>query len=356
MSHLQEFFRIPPGERDHIPAFRIALGVAIPLLVLLGIDRLDLAVYAAFGAFTGIYARFESPRSRTRRQSIAAAVLVVCVGIGALLSSLGASVWVLVVITSLVSGAGAAIALRFRLKPGGSIFFIFATGAVGSIPGGASVPVAMGVAAASALVCIGLGALAHYAGERMPPEKETYVRVGLSPVGKSDLAAHAARFTIAPFIAGVLGTLLIDVLPLLSHSYWAMVAAVAPITPPGRSARLKRGVHRVVGTLLGVIVTAFLLSFPTQPWQLVVWVILLQFLAEIFVLRNYSVALLFITPLALLMTQIGSPHPVPELLASRAIETVIGAVVGMIVVIVGFRSVKRTRAEIDASPHADDDD
>ncbi|WP_169251549.1 FUSC family protein [Brevibacterium sp. 'Marine'] len=356
MSHLQEFFRIPPGERDHIPAFRIALGVAVPLLVLLGIDRLDLAVYAAFGAFTGIYARFESRRSRTRRQSIAAAVLVICVGIGALLSSLGASVWVLVVITSLVSGAGAAIALRFRLKPGGSIFFIFATGAVGSIPGGASVPVAMGVAAASALVCIGLGALAHFAGERMPPEKETYVRVGLSPVGKSDLAAHAARFTIAPFIAGILGTLLIDVLPLLSHSYWAMVAAVAPITPPGRSARLKRGVQRVVGTLLGVIVTAFLLSFPTEAWQLVVWVILLQFLAEIFVLRNYSVALLFITPLALLMTQIGAPHPVPELLASRAIETVIGAAVGMIVVIVGFSHAKKARTEFDASPHVDADD
>ena len=103
-------------------------------------------------------------------------------------------------------------------------------------------------------------------------------------------------------------------------------------------------------------ISAFLLSFPTEAWQLVVWVILLQFLAEIYVLRNYSVALLFITPLALLMTQIGNPHPVAELLASRAIETAIGAVVGMIVVIVGFRNSKRSRADIDASPHADDDD
>ena len=35
------------------------------------IDRLDLAIYAAFGAFTGIYARNESPRSRMLRQSLA---------------------------------------------------------------------------------------------------------------------------------------------------------------------------------------------------------------------------------------------------------------------------------------------
>jgi hypothetical protein len=356
LSHVQEFFRIPPGERDHIPAFRIALGVAIPLLVLLGIDRLDLAVYAAFGAFTGIYARFESPRSRTRRQSIAALVLVICVGIGALLGAADASVWVLIVVTSLVSGVGAAVALRFRLKPGGSIFFIFATGAVGSIPDGASVPVAMAIAAASALVSIGLGAFAHFVGERMPTGQETYVRVGLSPVGKGDLASHALRFTIAPFIAGIAGTLLIDVLPLLSHSYWAMVAAVAPITPPRRSTRLKRGLHRVVGTLGGVVVTSFLLSFPIEAWQLVVWVILLQFLAEIFVLRNYSVALLFITPLALLMTQLGHPQPAAELLTSRAVETVIGVIVGMLVVLIGFRSERKSPAEVGSSPNADDDD
>jgi uncharacterized membrane protein YccC len=356
LSHVQEFFRIPPGERDHIPAFRIALGVAIPLLVLLGIDRLDLAVYAAFGAFTGIYARFESPRSRTRRQSIAAAILVFCVGVGALMSSLHASIWVLIIVTSLVSGFGAATALRFRLKPGGSIFFIFATGAVGSIPNGAPVPVAMGIAAASALLSIGLGAVAHLVGERMPPEKETYVRVGLSPVGKGDLAAHAARFTIAPLIAGIIGTLLIDVLPLLSHSYWAMVAAVAPITPPKRSVRLKRGLHRVVGTLGGVVVTAFLLSFPTEPWQLVVWVILLQFLAEIFVLRNYSVALFFITPLALLMTQLGHPQPAAELLSSRTIETIIGVIIGLLVVLVGFGREGKKKVEIASSPNSQDDD
>lgn len=353
---MHEFFRIPPGQHDHIPAFRIALGVAIPLLVLLTIDRLDLAVYAAFGAFTGIYARFESPRSRTRRQSIAATVLVVCVSIGSLLSSLHATIWVLIVTTSLVSGIGAATALRFRLKPGGSIFFIFATGAVGSIPHGAPVPVAMGVAAASALVCIGLGALAHFAGEQMPPEKTTYVRVGLSPVGKRELMAHSARFTAAPLLAGIIGTLLIGVLPLLSHSYWAMVASVAPITPPHRSARLKRGLHRVVGTLGGVVVTAFLLSFPIEAWQLVVWVILLQFLAEVFVLRNYSVALFFITPLALLMTQLGHPHPAAELLTSRTIETIIGVLFGLVVVLVGFSRERKRSAEIAASPHSDDDD
>ena len=84
-----------------------------------------------------------------------------------------------------------------------------------------------------------------------------------------------------------------------------------------------------MGTCAGVVVTAFLLSFPSQPWQLVVWVVLLQFLAELFVLRHYSLALLFITPLALLMVQLGSPQPVIPLLQVRIIETAIGVTVGL---------------------------
>ena len=57
----RELFGLEPARRDHIPAFRIAIGVAIPLLLLLATHRLDLAIYATFGAFTGIYARHETP-------------------------------------------------------------------------------------------------------------------------------------------------------------------------------------------------------------------------------------------------------------------------------------------------------
>lgn len=44
-----------------------------------------------------------------------------------------------------------------------------------------------------------------------------------------------------------------------------MVAAVAPIAPPHRKARFYRALHRIVWTSGGVVVTAFLLSFPTEP-------------------------------------------------------------------------------------------
>lgn len=121
----------------------------------------------------------------------------------------------------------------------------------------------------------------------------------------------------------------------LMSPYWAQVAAVVPLSAVRRDAQIERGLHRVIGTAAGVVVTAFLLSFPAQPWQLAVWVVLLQFLTEMFVLRNYALSLLFVTPMALLMVQLGHPLPVVPLLQARVIETVIGVAVALAVVLAG---------------------
>ncbi|NLE97486.1 MAG: FUSC family protein [Propionibacterium sp.] len=340
MNSVQEFFSIRPAQRDHIPAFRIALGVALPLLTLMVMGRLDLAIYAAFGAFTGIYARNESPRSRVLRQSLAGLMLTVSVTLGAILSWFTANEWLAMLVATVVSGVGAVIAVRFNLKPGGSIFFIFATAAVGSIPAGPPVWIATLVAFLSAGISVALGAGAHLIGERPLSEAVPLVTERFT---HRELLGHGIRFTVAPLVAGTLGILSMTLVEDLSHPYWAMVAAVAPISPPHRKDRFLRGFHRMVGTTGGVIVTAFLLSFPTEPWQLVVWIILCQFLAEVYVGRNYSLALLFITPIALLMTQIAAPTDPAPLLLARTVETIIGALVGLAVVAYGFPSEYRPR-------------
>lgn len=134
MSQISEFFTIQPSQRDHVPAARIALSVAIPLLVLLLVDRTDLAIYAAFGAFTSIYARNEPARARAAHQSWAGLLVVLCVMLGALLSDVGAPEPAVLAVTAVVAGVGALLAAYLTLKPAGSLFFIFATGAIGTLP------------------------------------------------------------------------------------------------------------------------------------------------------------------------------------------------------------------------------
>jgi uncharacterized membrane protein YccC len=57
---------------------------------------------------------------------------------------------------------------------------------------------------------------------------------------------------------------------------------------------------------------------------LILLIVVLQVLAELFVGRNYGLALIFVTPLALLMGEIAVRHPSSALIADRGTETVIG--------------------------------
>ncbi|CAL8899779.1 FUSC family protein [Kocuria varians] len=342
MSQLSSFFTIPPSQRDHVPAARIALSVAVPLLVLLAVGRTDLAIYAVFGSFAALYGRNEPVRARIRHQAQAGLLVVLCVVVGALMSNAGLPEPAVLAVTAVIAGLGALVAAYLTLKPAGSLFFIFAAGAVGTLPAAAPAWQAGCIAAVSAALSVGWGIVFRYVGEGVRgPVASVPAHHGLTA---AQLWAHAGRFFLAAGAAAVLGSL-----SGLSHSYWAMVAAAAPIAAPDLTARMQRAVHRVIGTLGGVGVTAFLLSLQLQSWHIVVFVIILQFLAELFVGRNYAVALLFVTPLALLMTELASPGQASSLLQARAVETVIGAACGLAVVYV-FRSREERIADTRAVP------
>lgn len=91
MSQVTESFRAPPPQRNHVPAARIALSVAVPLLFLLVVGRTDLAIYAAFGAFTSnLRAQRAHPRA-VHAPDPGGGSHHRCVMLGVLLSNLGAS-------------------------------------------------------------------------------------------------------------------------------------------------------------------------------------------------------------------------------------------------------------------------
>lgn len=329
-SHLARLISLAPARFDHLPAFRISLGIGVPLLLLLATGHSAWALYAGFGAFTGIYSRYEPTALRFRRQSLMGVVMVACVTLGAGIAQLGevlpqaATEWIALVIGALVAG-GAAVLISVRgIKPAGPLFPLFGIAAVSAAPSVAPFWLAGLIAAASAAFSIGLGLLGHYLGERHPGASAA---PALEQFTGAQLRREFTRYTAAALVAGVIG--LLSGLP---FPYWAQIAAVVPLSAPGVQAQVERGAHRIIGTALGIASTAFILSFPAQPWQLVVWVIILQFLAEMYVLRNYALALLFITPLALTMVQLGHPQPVGPMLQARVLETIIGVAVGVAMV------------------------
>jgi uncharacterized membrane protein YccC len=125
-----------------------------------------------------------------------------------------------------------------------------------------------------------------------------------------------------------------------------MVASVVVLAGPDLASRLVRGLQRILGTLLGVGVAAAVLAWsPHQGVGAVLVFAALQVLAELFVGRNYALALLFVTPLALMMGQLVAPSPTGPLLRDRLLETVLGAFVAMaVLLLVPDRLPRRRRA------------
>lgn len=128
----------------------------------------------------------------------------------------------------------------------------------------------------------------------------------------------------------------------IGHPYWATVAAVAPLAARGRSAQLVRAAHRIAGTLGGLLVAALVLAPGFGPYPAVAILAVLQIAAELVVGRNYGVAMLFITPLALLMNQVAAPRPMADLLWDRGLETVIGGAIACLIIILTHSLTTRT--------------
>ena len=141
-------------------------------------------------------------------------------------------------------------------------------------------------------------------------------------------------------LSGALATVL-DI----GHPYWATVAAAAPLTGRGARGQLVRGLHRVGGTLVGLVGAAVLLSLHLDPVAIVLVAAALQITTEMLVGRNYGLALVFITPMALLMGQLAVEQPVGPLLVDRLVETVIGTAVALAVVAAGLAARSRSRPE-----------
>jgi hypothetical protein len=134
----------------------------------------------------------------------------------------------------------------------------------------------------------------------------------------------AIRVTVAAAVAGVLAHVVG-----LGHTSWAAVSAVAVLQSVNLTTTVNRGIQRALGTATGIILGVTALAFSPGPVAAVLLVILFQVLAELTVMLNYAMALLFATPLALLLAHIGGPTSTTVLVRDRLADTLLGVVVAL---------------------------
>lgn len=120
----------------------------------------------------------------------------------------------------------------------------------------------------------------------------------------------------------------------LGHTSWAAVSATAVLQSVNRTSTLNRGVQRAVGTGGGLLVGVGLLALSPGASGTILLVIGFQVLAELVVMVNYAFALVFATPVALLLAHLGHAIPASALVRDRLVDTLIGALIGVLCAVV----------------------
>ena len=308
----------------------------LPLLALLLAGAPHLSACIAFAAFTALYGRSEAYRSRWVTVCTAGASFLVVIAAAMLIALLGGSAVATVIGLILVSALGVVLSTVMGWVPFGSVFFVFAFAVISSIQLGAGEFWPRYALSAGTVVFCVLVALLGWLPRRIRGAHRRHLqrlrKVARTPAALRDPVVwlHAGETAL-----GVVTALLIAAGLGLSHSYWAAVAVAACMPRPHAPRQVTRIAHRVLGTAVGVVVTGLVLLLEPSIWLTIVIAAVCQVLAELFVGQVYWFALLFITPLALLVGQLSAPAPVSLILTHRVLDTTIGGAVALVLVLAG---------------------
>ncbi|MGC0312484.1 putative membrane protein YccC [Kitasatospora acidiphila] len=166
-----------------------------------------------------------------------------------------------------------------------------------------------------------------------PADPATVVRT--APVPPPDpwrlrgrlLSRGAARYGARVALCIGVAEVLTAALP-LNRSYWVPMT-VAFVLKPDLGSVFLRAVSRAVGTVLGVVLTAALLSLTTERWALVGVVALCVALLPWSAAAHYGLNTMVMTPLALVLVQLGGGSGSAEV-GPRVLDTVLASVIVLV--------------------------
>ena len=127
--------------------------------------------------------------------------------------------------------------------------------------------------------------------------------------------------------------LVVAVLLELPYPYWAAMSCFIIIQGIQLRTMWIKQLHRLLGTLAGMGVAGWMLSWGLSGWGIAIAILCMMFLIESCVDRHYGLAVIFITPLTIFIAEYGSTMSVPpvagDVIQARMIDTALGCVIGL---------------------------
>jgi hypothetical protein len=331
---------VPPTQPRWPIALQMALTLAIPLAIGTAAGRIDLGMLASVGAFTVPYFAALPRLERLRLRPVAALAIIGSAALGAVLGSHRFWATLGLVVVTVVASIGVE---AFRLGPPGPLFPVLVYGLSANA-------VAHGVVGTTLVVCVTAGCALAIVISVAPLVRKVHWKVTprstrelLTPDpwdrGRVELVARNVVVAIAGTVAAV-----VTVDP--ERAYWVVASGVVVVGfVPSRGPALQRGLHRTLGTFAGAAAYLALAAIHPGDWAIVALMFALQYGAEIVITRNYALAVVMLTPLALMLATVASGQfGSVEIARERIVDTLVGATIGVLTAFIHRPDVVRRAA------------
>lgn len=309
----------------------LATGLPLALLTLAGHQTLGLI--ASLGSFTALYSPHLKHSERVRVLPIIGAGMVAACLIGIAFAD---STWLTIAGVTVVASLACLLILGLQVGPPGPMPFILVNGVSGHLAapaalGGSGLDgrlVLAGVAAgvASSVLVVALPLLLPAVRRREGAPRPLGTLFG-------SLELYGASRWIAIRVVGAVIVASVASLPLgIPRAYWVVLSAVAILQASHWIAfTITRAIQRFLGTVVGVAVFVLISLLEPRGLWLVLIVAALEFMVELVVTKNYGLALLFITPVALIVSTANLAGNPLGIIGERVIDTLLGAIIAMAV-------------------------
>lgn len=318
------FFTLKKTERYNEIPFIAGFCAGVPLLFAFLINRIDIAMPLALSAFIFLYMP-----AKTSVMFKMATILICAFGFSfafliGLLSSFDPIIHAITlgVFTVVVHW----INLTYNRRPPGSFFFIMIATMAGAVPFNLNnLPEKLGYMSIGTVFTCMVALI--YAFVRQDGKDNQVVTVDLTKTQKSDNIIDAVIIGVFVFIS-----LIIGIVFEFKNSYWVAISCLAVMQGFSIFHIWQRGIYRLIGTFIGLGLCWLLLQFLHGPLYVIICIVVLQIIVEFLIVRHYAFAVIFITPLTILLGEVGkeSLEFVNHLMLIRLIDIVVGSTIGVL--------------------------
>lgn len=177
--------------------------------------------------------------------------------------------------------------------------------------------------------------------EEIEISKPTVRKALLHSFDKNSIVLLSAmRIGIMTIIAGIIAYQFH-----FERSFWVPLSCVAVMSGATVVATYHRAIQRGIGTIVGILIASFILSFHPTGLVIAILIFLLTFITELFIVKNYGLAAIFFTPNALMMAETVTPgdFAFTYFAQARIIDVFIGSIIGLLGVLIIGRSSASSR-------------